>query len=110
MTKLFESELTRAIKKSEQSTKVKDKNRKSGDDEKIDNDIEAGELEKDSKPVKPKKSVPGEGELMAREIDAVSDLEGAEANLDNAVSDEVDDENDEEEKKSKNESFRDLFN
>jgi len=77
MYKLFESELTRELDKSKQSDVRKDQARKDGDEVKVDKDIEAAEIEKqDIEPNQPKKTVPGEMEMMAKEIELGGEPEG----------------------------------
>jgi len=76
--KLFESELTRALKKSEQKKKTDDVDRKEGDDEKIDKDLKAKELAKTPEPNTPRKKAPTEMELMAMELGADAELANAE--------------------------------
>ena len=77
--KLFESELTKALKKSEQKKKVDNVDRKEGDEEKIDLDLKAKELAKNNEPNSPKKTAPTEIELMAMELGAAAEVDDAEA-------------------------------
>lgn len=95
--KIFESELTKEIKKSEQAEKSKDADRKVNDDDKIDKDIKAQEIEKkDTKPNKPKSSVPSQAELMIQSPEDAADVDELSS---------MDPSDNEEKKKKKNEDF-----
>jgi len=103
MRKLFESELSKAIKKSDKSDKRKDKDREEGDVEKIDKDVKAREKEKEKEePNEPRVSAAPPEEVPAEEPE-----EPEEAPKDDGKDEDEDEDEDDEDKK--NESFRNLF-
>jgi len=122
---LFESQLTRSIKLAKDSDKAKDKERKDDDRRKQKADDEERKNKKDSevKPNAGKANVPGEGELMAKEIGAQAELDTADAGESDAdaaaVADDKDPEKEKKDKKddkkkgknpfAKNEDFYNIF-
>ena len=104
---LFESQLSKSIKLSKDGDKAKEKERKDDDRRKQKADDEERKNKKDSevKPNAGKANVPGEGELMAKEIGAQAELDTAdagEADADAEATDGEDKKDDKKDKKGKN--------
>jgi len=108
---LFESQLSKSIKMTKKADKDKDKERKDDDRRKVKADDEERKNKKDSevKPKAGKANVPGEGELMAKEIGAQAELDTADAGEADADAAEIEggDEKDPKDKKDKKDDKKD---